>query len=376
MTTDNDRYLEDLHGQLASMFDEFTPPAAPTATVRRRGKAIRTRRQVGVAAGVSVAVVAAALIPGLLRQSKAPAPISSQHRYPKVTVRNVGRGAPSGLIANGTIGGKPWRITLSLQGKNLCARASGDLPQLGCGRANSYATSWPASLDASGGGSANALYGIAAGQVSRVTVALSDGVVLSLHPVRFAGHQWIGLELPAKLTVKKLVAYSRSGELGYAIPFTASPGTLPSVEAWLRPGAPEPRRFIRLIGSGVSAGKRWSVTDHAGPWGQCVVPDIPGDQGNSGCWSGYARKAGAIMGTGNQNKGPWWVVATARPQASYLRLSMTDGSTRRVPVVQVGRARLYAIVIIRGPRIANWAAYTASGHRIYGGQGAPGFGRS
>jgi hypothetical protein len=376
MTTDNDRYLKDLHGQLASMLDEFTPPAAPTATVKHRGKAIRTRRQVGVAAGVSVAVIAAVLIPGLLRQPNAPAPVSPPHRYPKVTVRDVGRGAPSGLIAHGTIDGKPWRITLSLQGKNLCVTTSGDLPQIGCGRANSYAASWPASLNASGGGTANSLYGIAAGQVSSVTVALSDGVVLNLRPVRFAGHKWIGLELPAKLTATKLVAYSRSGEIAYAIPFTAAGGTLPSVQAWLRPGAAEPRQFTRLIGSGVSAGKRWSVTDHVGPWGQCVVPDIPGDQGNSGCWTGHTWKAGAIMGTGDQNKSPWWVVATARPQASYLRLSMTDGTTRQVPVVQVGHARLYAIVIIRGPRIANWSAYTASGHRIDGGQGAPGFGRS
>ena len=97
MTTDNDRYLKHLHGQLTAVLDDVTPPAAPAAAVKRRGKAIRNRRRAGVAAGLSVAVVAAALIPGLLHQSNTPAPISSHHRYPKVTIRTVGRGAPRGL---------------------------------------------------------------------------------------------------------------------------------------------------------------------------------------------------------------------------------------------------------------------------------------
>lgn len=71
---------------------------------------------------------------------------------------------------------------------------------------------------------------------------------------------------------------------------------------------------------------------------------------------------------------PWWLVAAVRPKVSYLVLSMTDGTTRHVPTVQVGSVRMYAIVITAGPRITHWAAYDASGHRLYGGRGAPGFG--
>src|ERR1700719_1198390 len=103
MTTSNDPYLEHLRGELTAVIDDVTPPAAPTAAVRRRGKAIRSRRRIGVAAGLSVAIVAAALIPWLLRQSSAQGPISPQHKSPKVTVGIVGRGAPAGLIAQGAI---------------------------------------------------------------------------------------------------------------------------------------------------------------------------------------------------------------------------------------------------------------------------------
>jgi hypothetical protein len=371
MTTGNDPYVKHLRGQLTAVLEDVTPPAAPTAAVKRKGKAMRNRRRIGVAASLGVAVVAAALVPGLLRQSKAPVPVPTQHKNPKVTVRAVGRGASRGLIAQGAIDGKPWRITLSWQGKNLCVNTSGNLPRNGCTLPGDYAAAWPATLDGTGG-STEALYGIVAGKVRRVTIALSDGVVLNLHPVRFAGRPWIGLELPAKLAVTRVAAFSNRGELAYAIPYTQIGGGLPSVENWLRPGEPAPRKFVRLIGSGVSAGKRWSVTIHAGPWGQCAVIALPGGSEGPNCWP-PTRQAGLITGTGDPTVLPWWVVAAARPQVSYLTLSMTDGTTRRVPTVQVGSLRLYAIVITRGPLIARWAAYDASGHRLYGGQGAPSF---
>lgn len=373
MTTGNDPYLEHLRGQLTAVLDDVTPTVAPTAAVKRKGNAIRTRRRVGIAAGLAVAVVAAALVPGLLRQSKATGPVSPKN--PKVTVRTVGRNARHGLISQGSINGKPWRITLTWQGKFLCVRTSGELPQSGCAAPQDYAAAWPATLDGTGGGSTEALYGIVAGQVRRVSIALSDGVVLNLRPVRFAGHRWIALELPAMLAVTKVVAYSRGAELAYAIPYSAAKGGLPSIEDWLRPGQPMPREFARLIGSGVSAGRRWSVTIHAGPWGQCAVPAVPGEGGGAYCWP-PSRQPGFITGSGNPAKGLWWVVAAVRPRVSYLQLSMTDGTTRRLPTVQVASLRLCAIAIIDGPRIAHWAAYDASGHRLYGGQGAPGFGHS
>jgi len=361
MTTGNDPYVEHLRGQLSAVLDDVTPHAAPTAAVKRRGKTIRTRRRVGIAAGLGVAVVVAALVPGLLRHSNASGPVVQ--RNPTVTVQPVGRHGPHGLIARGAINGKPWRVTLKYQGKNLCVITSGKLPKTDCGSPNSYAASWPATLGGVGGGSTEALYGTVVGQVRRVSIALSDGVVLNLRPVRSSGHSWIAVELPGSLPVTKVTAYSRHGELAYSIPFTAGLGGLPNVDRWLRPGEPAPREFVKAIGSG--------ITIHAGPWGQCAVSSNPADRGTLACWP-TPRLTGAVSGSANPAKGSQWIIAATRPQVSYVVLEMTDGSTRRVPVVKVGTARLYAIVIVHGPRIASWAAYDASGHRLYGGQGSPG----
>jgi len=373
MTTGNDPYVEHLRGQLSAVLDDVTPPAAPTAAVKRRGKAIRTRRRVVVAAGLAVAVVAAALVPGLLRQAKLPGPVSPPKKNPKVTVRTIGRDAPHGLIAQGAINGKPWRITLSWQGKDLCFGMLGIFQQDYCGSKGSYVASWPATLDAANDGRTEALFGVVASRVRRVSVALSDDVVLNLRPVMFSGYRWIGVELPAQLAVTRVTAYARSGELAHAIPFIAVRGGFPSIVDWLRPGQPMPRQFTRLIGSGVSAGKLWSMTLHVGPWGQCDVLATRGESGPVDC-SPPTRNPGATSGSGGPTE--WWTVGAVRPRVAYLVVSMTDGSTHHVPTVQVGSLRFYAIVILGRPRIARWAAYDASGHRLYGGRGEPSFGHS
>jgi hypothetical protein len=371
MTTGNDPYLEHLRGQLTDVLDDVSPPAAPTAAIKRKGNAMRVRRRVGIAAGILVAVVTAVLVPSLLRTSAASGPVGGTP--PNVTVDTIGRSAPRGLIAQGAINGKPWRITLiRQQGNQLCVQPSGGFGfGQSCGSPGSYGTNWPTTLDGFGGNRANALYGLVAQQVSMVSVELSDRAVLDLRPVGFEGRRWIGVEIPTSLKVIRLVAYSRGGEIAHAIPFTAGPGGLPSVEDWQRPGQPTPGVVARQIASGVTAGRRWRVTAHLGPWGLCVIPWI-GGSGNMGCTTGTDRRPGGLISSGEPGLFTW-SVGIAQPQTSYLLLSMTNGSTQRVPVVQVGNLRLYTVVLIHGLRIAHWAAYDSLGHRLYGGQGGAAF---
>jgi len=58
---------------------------------------------------------------------------------------------------------------------------------------------------------------------------------------------------------------------------------------------------------------------------------------------------------------------------SYLAMSLKNGGTVRIPVVNVAveRLRLYAVAIFRPSLIAGWGAYDAHGRRLYGGSGAP-----
>src|SRR5215469_852192 len=288
MTTGNDPYLEHLRGQLTEVFEDVSPPAAPTVAIKRKGNAMRVRRRVGIAAGLLAAVIAAVLVPGLLRLSTASTPVNKTPKYPKVTVGIVAPGAQPALIARGTINGKPWQILLRWQGKNLCVQPTGYRASSGCGPLESYGGLWPATLDGIGGGSANSVYGIVASQVSRVSIVLSDGVMLNLNPVTFARHRWIGVEVPTQLEVTRIVAYSRGGELAHTIPFTDNPGGLPGASDWQRPGQATPRQFVRVIASGVSAGEPWKLTVHLGPWGLCITPAIPGDGGNV-CTTGVVK---------------------------------------------------------------------------------------
>jgi hypothetical protein len=58
--------------------------------------------------------------------------------------------------------------------------------------------------------------------------------------------------------------------------------------------------------------------------------------------------------------------------ARYMKLIMSDGTTRRVPLV-LGAGLGFAIIrATRSPAIVSWDVYDSGGHRLSGGEGAPG----
>lgn len=80
----------------------------------RQGKRIRWRRRATAAAGLVVVIAAAAIVPSAVHFGTAPEPATT-HRgvHNSVTVQPSGPHSPEGEIAQGTINGKPWRITIS-----------------------------------------------------------------------------------------------------------------------------------------------------------------------------------------------------------------------------------------------------------------------
>jgi hypothetical protein len=369
MTAGNERggpEPRDVREWLGTALAEMPASSAPVDAVRRRGRRMRTRRRFGAAAALAVLVAVAVTVPGLLRGHSTPVPVAPL-ATPKVTVGHVTSPASHGLIATGTVDGKPWTIRLTAAGMDICVYASG-APDLGCGIEWTQ-PSWPISFS-SAGSVVTASVGTVSAQVSRVDVVLSDGAVLKLDPVRFGRARWIGLEVPRRLTVGRLIAYSRHGVLAYAIPFT-EPGGLPIVVNWLTPGEPVPGRVTRVVGAGRSDGTSWSVTVHAGPWGWCAVPAVPGSGGTTGCWPGVPARYGVMLGSGGPTSRPWWIVGAVRSSVSYLAMSLKAGGTVRIPVVEVAGERLYAVAVFRPSLIAGWGAYDARGRRLYGGSGAP-----
>jgi hypothetical protein len=282
-----------------------------------------------------------------------------------ITVTHLGARAVDGVIAAGTIDGKPWRVKL-IRGSSPYAPCWS--PPGGPWEPNSNCTETVGRLInrwQTYPGPANilsdhpALFGPVQADVNRVSLRLSDGVVLILHPVEAFGHRWIGFVLPDGLAPVKAVAYSEEAELAHSVPFNDTIARESFFLSWLPAGDEGPSRMTKAIRSG---GRRLIL--RTGPWGNCLVGDYEG-------WSFSLddHPNGALEGGGGLPR----TVAMAFPwPAKYMTLAMSDGTTRRIKLVQGAGLAFSLVQASRRPSIDEWSVYDGRGRRPSGGHGAPG----
>ncbi len=323
---------------------------------------MRVRWLVSVAAGVAVLAGAGAIVAVTVYDSARPV---HHNRPPVITVTHLGARAVDGVIAAGTIDGKPWRVKLI---RNSTSHAPCSSPPGGPWAPNSNCTETVGALInrwQAFPGPANilsdhpALFGPVQSGVERVSLRLSDGVVLILHPVQAFGHRWIGFVLPPRLTPAKVTVYSRAAELAHSVPFHDTNSREDFFLSWLPAGDEGPSRMTKVIRGG---GR--TLILRTGPWGNILVGDYEG-----WAFSLDDHPNGALEGSGELPR----TVAMAFPwPARYMTLAMSNGSTRRIRLVQ-GAGLAFALVLApRQPSIDEWNVYDGRGHRLSGGHGAPG----
>jgi hypothetical protein len=340
------------------------PPDRYTA-VRRRAVLHRRRQLAGIAAAVAVLAAAAVTIP--LRLHGSPAPPTTPRHY-HVSEQPPGPGAKRDLVATARIDGVPYQLLVGrmpgLKGVEVSAGALGDAG-INNAPAPASRTGNPVSFTTGLGTAPQATVGTVRSDVAYLKVAYGNGQVLTLRPVDVLGPKYaafIVLVTPYPAAVVRLTAYSRTGELGYAVPFTGA-GSVQTVR-WLRPGqAARPHLLTRVIGAGTIAGTAWHVAVWTGPWGTCVY----GSSAESYCWDtpgelGPPHGAVSVVGNmGMQRGGIRMYPGTASPAVSYLIVTRKDGSTTRVSIITAGSLRLFACADAPGNRIVRWAAYSAAG---------------
>jgi hypothetical protein len=96
------------------MLAMLVPSPAPIEAAMREGKRIRWRRRATAAAGLAVVIAAAAIVPSAVHFGAPPEPATT-HRgvHYSVTMQPPGPHPSQGEIAQGTINGKPWQMTIS-----------------------------------------------------------------------------------------------------------------------------------------------------------------------------------------------------------------------------------------------------------------------
>ncbi len=360
--------MSDLRESLNSAFAAINPGPAPVEATMRAGHKIRNRRRAGVLA-VAVAVVVAAVVgvPVVAHQLALPSPPAGSVR---MTVNPPGPHARAGTIASGFDGSQPWSAGIAYPGTAKCVIFGTDVIDSNCQgmlpTANGDPISFPDFGDPDNNSSkTNRIsflveFGLVRPDVTSARVVLANGAVLTLHPVLVGGSRWVVFAAPVGVRVDSVTAYSRTGEIATAFPFSLDDG-FPVFGQWLAPGQAAPKPLTVTINSGIVNGAGWQAAAFVGPWGTCVGDGR--DAGGFTCFAATQSAGTKLIGTG---PGVWW--GSAADSVSSVVVTLKDGSTRRVGVTEVGRQKFWAFYLGDPADVgARWAAYDAAGQQVASG---------
>jgi hypothetical protein len=350
----------ELRDRLDGLLAGIEPGLPPVAATMRRGRGIRMRRWISMAAGVAVLAAGAVALPALLGVRSA-APIAS--RQYKVTVTPIGPGARPGLIGQGTTDGHRWTAIMTDDGHGNVTLSGRGLS--GFISYQDFATQFvanPAALDASGSSGSVLEFGTVRADVTQVVISLPDGEVISLSPVSWHNRRWVAVMLPAGVPIVRAVLYTNRGELAYAVPFRAA-----ELATWWQPGEAGPAPLTKTIGSGFVDGKPWRTTAYVGPWGYCYV--FSSGQScfdttiNPGLVSaGTFVSSLSCESTGGQASDG---LAATAPSVRRVVVTFADGSTATFPTYAVGAARMFGYAISRHQKVVGSREYGASGQLLH-----------
>ena len=363
---------DDLHERLEAVFGTVSPRPAPIDDAIRGGRVIKGRRRLALAVGAgAVAVAAAIAVPSVLRHTAAPGPAAPRQPQYTVTVQAPGPSAQPGLIASGTINGQRWWIIADRPGSDVARPGQQVIivagPGVGAiGGANLDISTLGTQAGPPGpvplmgftfGTAAQLQIGAVQADVSYVTVRLGNGTVLTLHPVSVYGTRAVAFAVPIKATITEVAAYSRHGEIAYAVPFNW-PSQGAWVVSWLRPGQAPPPRISGLIGSGQVHGKAWSATAYLGPWGTCI--ELEGGVGSGGLCVPDLRAVTAVAVL-NQGSTPEIAGGVAPASAARVVVTQPDGTKVQVRLVAIGGKKGFAFAVRPGAKPLRWVAYNSAG---------------
>jgi hypothetical protein len=387
-----------LHEELDQALRTLPVGDPPLDRVRRDGRRLRARRRVAGTVGALVVVAAAVCYPALAGRpgAAAPAPASGQTAVPApaktlangdavvtdspaetATMGPDGMTDKSGLVAQGTVGGAAWQVSVSGPGPANAVAGDAcytfnlaDAGRMAVGCADLSArlldqvqSGDPAAFTGMADGTTDVTVGAVAGDVTYFIVTFTDGQRLKLLPVTVAGHRYVAWAVPEYLVVANVDAhlggpYNDSGQVVTAAPFTR-PGSAPLFGLWQRAGQSAPPRDTGVIGAGLAAGQDWNAIADEGPWGTCVVTSA----GQTGCVPVAQLTHTGMLGIlrGGTSGVAW---GSAAPGVTRVRIALSDGTTAEVTPVGVGNENLFAFWT--GPAVSDqsWTAYNAAGKQV------------
>jgi hypothetical protein len=367
--------MTDLREELEAVLGTAYPGEAPVEAAMRQGRRLRLRRRAAALAGVAaVAIAVTAGYPGLSQKSAAPAPSAPAYQYITIT---PGRSSPPGTIAEGSIGGVPWSVSISdsFAGGCISGTVGTDFLSGNCyppGMLTPQHSGYPLFLQ----GGSDPDYVVAAGGVEAdvryVILTLTNSQQLRLTPVRLDGHRYIAYATPAAIRVTMATAYLSNGQVLTAIPYYPTGLGIPQLVRWVGPGVHAVQSGAAVVGSGRIDGRSWYVTASIGAWGTCLQGGVAGDPPEitgASCWpstQATTTQIDAPLGDG-QGTDLQLVAGSAAPAVTEVKVALTDGTSVRVPVRAAGSEKFWALALGRRQSVRHWTAYDAAGKQVASG---------
>jgi hypothetical protein len=204
-------------------------------------------------------------------------------------------------------------------------------------------------------GGAQLQYGPVKADVAAVKVSLTNGAVLTLHPVTVSGTRAVGFGAPGGATIVSATAYTSDGrEISTAVPF-GQPALASQFTTWYQPGQHGPARADGVIGSGHG----WTARGYVGPYGLCFVY-----QQSDAC-SLAAPKRGIAVDFQSINGSPPLAMGVTAPGVVRVTAKLA-GKTTQVHLVKIGGQKFFSIVTPAWDSNFSWTAYYANGTKVTG----------
>jgi hypothetical protein len=358
---------QDLRERLGGLLASIEPLPAPVLIAVRQGSRIRTRRWMSAAAGLAVLAGGAGTLTAVVHPIRPAPPVTPQAWY-SVTVHPPGQDAPAGLIAYGTQDGQPWQLAIAGRGANLSITATGGANPVVPALSATAPVVTSSASDGPAGANGTTIVGAVTSSVTAVAVTLPGDKVLTLRPVRYRGHRYVGVVLPYAVPVVRAVAYQGRRELAYSVPYEKV-----ALVNWWRPGQAGPPGLTRTVAAGVMNGKSWRYVAQFGPWGYCYAgpegsscgEQLSGDLPSPGNVT-WMMSAHGVDGAGQ------WATGLARAGAGVrrVRLRLSGGGVDTITPVEVAGARLFGYAVPAGQRVVHLTTYDASGRVLVSSSGA------
>jgi hypothetical protein len=390
-----------LSQRLHEDLDTLTVPPAPVGAVRRRGRAIRTRRWAAAASGLMAGAAAVAIAvsaqtgspaarPAAARTAAAPGTAGTSPAPPPAGVRNFARPPGGSTFAAGTAGGTVWRLSVRNIAGHGCLPAlmlDGTDGDLLTAAALTQGITSTAFLDNAPGhpGAGFAAVQVAPA-VNRLTAIFRNGTTLTLHPVtlRACGRQLhlAGFAYPAS-GVTEISAYSGGpfastsreappaslfhGAAAARGPATSQPPPRLVPGVWEHMGATPPDTASAAIGSGRLGAGHWRVTVTLGATGECLA----GSWFGTGGYTGSTSCQPIALPPATVVLHPLAFAAQPRldgygalvsPRAATVAATLSNGTTERLTPVAVGGRGYLALALPSGTTLTRLTLRDRAGH--------------